>query len=104
LSPTPRATLDAFAAARARLADMRAAIDAARGSGGLKGKDANELDALTNKVDQAITDRDAREAREAADKLVEEVRKDIEEGRVSGERAQRLLDAAEALRDAIPRR
>ncbi len=101
-SPSPTPTRDAFAAARARLADVRAAIDAARGSGGLKGKDANELLALANKVGEAIDDRDASEARDAAGKLVEQVRKDIKDGDIGGDRARDLLAAAEALRDAIP--
>jgi serine/threonine-protein kinase len=101
-SPTPTATRDAFAEARARLADVRTAIEAARGSGGLKGKDANELQDLADTVDEAIRARDEDKAREAAGKLVEEVRKDIKDGDVSGDRARDLLAAAEALRDAIP--
>jgi len=100
VSPTP--TRDPWAAARARLADARTAIDAARGSGGLKNKEANDLLRLAGDIDRAIQEMNAEMAREAADKLVEEVRKDIDEGRVRGAPAQRLLDAAEALRDAIP--
>src|SRR5204863_1090669 len=45
-SPTRTATPDPFAEARNRLADVRAAIEAARGGGGLRGKDANHLRAL----------------------------------------------------------
>jgi len=101
-SPSPTATVDAFAEARARVADVRAAIDGARGAGGLKNKDANDLLRIVSDVERAIQDRDADKAGEAADKLVEEVRKDIEDRRVVGNPAQRLLDAAEALRDAIP--
>ncbi len=100
-SPTPTPTRDPFATARARLADMRAAIDGAR-SGGLKNKDANDLSRLAGEVDQGIEQKDAGKASEAADKLLEEVRNDIEEGRVRGSPAQRLFDAAQALRDAIP--
>jgi hypothetical protein len=99
-SPTP--TVDTFAAAQARVADVRAAIDVARGAGGLKNKDANDLLRIVNDVERAIQDRDADKASEAADKLVEEVRKDIEDRRVVGSPAQRLLDAAQALQDAIP--
>jgi hypothetical protein len=99
---TPTATVDAFAEARARLADVRAAIDGARGAGGLKNKDANDLLRIVSEVERAIQDRNADKAGEAAAKLVEEVRKDIEARRVVGAPAQRLLDAAEALRDAIP--
>jgi hypothetical protein len=102
VSPTPTATRDAFAEARARLGDVRAAIEAARGSGGLKGKDANELLSLADKVDEAIQARDADKAREAAGKLLEEVRKRIKDGDISGDRARDLLATAEALRDAIP--
>jgi hypothetical protein len=94
--------VDAFAAALARVADVRAAIEDARGTGGLKNKDANDLLRTVNEVERAIQDRDTDKASEAANKLVEEVRKDIEERRVVGAPAQRLLDAAEALRDAIP--
>jgi serine/threonine-protein kinase len=101
-SPSPTPTQDAFAAARARLAEMRAAIDAATGPGGLKNKDANELLHLTEDVEKAIQARDADKAAEAADKLLERVRKVIEDRDVTGSRAQRLLAAAEALRDAIP--
>jgi serine/threonine protein kinase len=100
-SPTPTPTRDPFATARARLADVRAAIDAAR-SAGLKNKDANDLFRLADEVERAIQQKDAGKAREAADHLLEEVRRDIEEGRVSGSPAQQLLDAAQALRDALP--
>jgi hypothetical protein len=100
-SPTPTATVDAFAAARARVSDVRSAIDGARG-GGLKNKDANDLLRIVSDVERAIQDRDADKASEAADKLVEEVRKDIQDRRVVGAPAQRLLDSAEGLRDAIP--
>jgi serine/threonine protein kinase len=100
-SPSPTPTRDPFATARARLADVRAAIDAAR-SGGLKNKDANDLSRLADEVERAIQQKDANKASEAADHLLEEVRNDVEEGRVRGSPAQRLLDAAQALRDAIP--
>jgi len=80
---------------------VRSAIDGAR-EGGLKNKDANDLSRLATDVERAIQEENAEKAREAADKLVEEVRNDIEEGHVRGSPAQRLLDAAEALRDAIP--
>ncbi|TMD30667.1 MAG: serine/threonine protein kinase [Chloroflexi bacterium] len=101
-TPPPTPTPDAFADARARLADVRTAIEAAKGGDGLKGKEANTLFALANDVDQAIRARDESKAGSAADRLLAQVRKDISERRVTGARASRLLDAAQALRDAIP--
>jgi len=101
-TPPPTPTPDPFADARARLSDMRAAIDAAKGGDGLKGKEANTLLMLTNDVDRAVQARDESKAASAADKLLAQVRKDISERKVTGPAASRLLDAAQALRDAIP--
>jgi serine/threonine protein kinase len=101
-TPSPTPTSDPFATARARLTEVRAAIDGARGAGGLKNKDANDLFRLADQVEQAIQAKNADQASEAADKLLEEVRNDVEDGRVRGDPAQRLLNAAQALRNAIP--
>ena len=103
-SPTQATTPppDRFAAARDRLTETYQAIEAAKGGGGLKGKEANQLRGPADKVGRAIDANDARGARAAADDLIDAVRKDIDEKRVGGEDAQRLLSAAQALRDSIP--
>jgi len=99
-SPTPRP--DRFAATRAALNEMYAAIDNAKRAGGLKGKEANDLGRLTNSVAAAIDRQDAGAATRAADELLAKVRKLIRDGDVSGSPADRLLRAAQQLRSSIP--
>jgi hypothetical protein len=72
-SPTQRPTPTPSVAARAdaALEKVFAAIAGARGSGGLKGKEANELDHLAGAVRTALADGDVEEARGAAEKLQE---------------------------------
>jgi eukaryotic-like serine/threonine-protein kinase len=72
-SPTPRPTPTPSVVARAGAAldEVFAAIAAARGSGGLKGKEANELDRLAGAVRSALGDGDIEEAQGAAEKLQE---------------------------------
>jgi hypothetical protein len=81
---------------------MYAAIANAKGAGGLKGKEANELDRMTNAVGAAINRQDAKAAAKAADDLLARVQKDVRAGVVSGDPADRLLRAAQQLRASIP--
>ena len=99
-SPTPRP--DRFAAARSALNETYAAIANAKGAGGLKGKDANELDRKADAVSAAINRRDASAAAKAADDLLAKVREFVREGKVGGSAADRLLQAAQQLRSSIP--
>ena len=70
---------------------MYAAIDNARRQGGLKGKEANDLVRMTNAVGTAIDRQDSQTAAKLADSLVSKVRDLIEEDRVHGDAADRLL-------------
>jgi eukaryotic-like serine/threonine-protein kinase len=100
-SPSPvLASASAAARALAAVDDVIEAINAARGGGDLKGKEANELERLAADVRTRLQSNDFDEAREAAEHLEErvgKVAKDIE----PSER-ERLEAAVAALIDAIP--
>ena len=100
-SPTPKPTADPFALAQARLADLRDAIAAASGGHGLKGREANELQGLLVQEQGALDSHDAGGARATADQLVQTINNDIENDRIDKDQAQALVDAAQALRDAV---
>lgn len=102
-SPAPSAlpVVDPFAAATARVADLRAAIGAAKGPGTLKGKEAKELGDLLDQVARALADRDATAARAATDRLAEQVQAYVSGGTTSGEPAHALEAAVRDLVDAV---
>jgi serine/threonine protein kinase len=101
-SPSPLITPSPEPAARALAAvdDAIAAIEAARGGGGLKGKEANELERLAGDVRAHLRSGDYDEAREAAEHLRERIEKVGDE--LDRTRRQRLEAAVAALLDAIP--
>jgi serine/threonine-protein kinase len=94
-SPSPSAApvADPFAAATARVADLRAAIDAAKGPGALKGNDAKKLGDLLDKVAGALADRDAPAASAATDRVAAQVEAYVSGDTLSGEPA-RAVEAA----------
>jgi len=96
-SPIPTATVDPFANARAASDDMRAAIAAARGPGGLNGRDAKDLGSQLDQVDQALNQQDTASARDAAIKLAGQVAGLIDQGTVDGQAADQLQTAADRL-------
>jgi hypothetical protein len=100
-SPTSKATADPFAPAQARLADLRAAIAAASGGHGIKGREANELQGLLLQEQSALDSHDTGGARATADRLVQTINNDIENDRIDKDQAQALVGAAQALRDAV---
>ena len=96
-SPIPTATVDPFANARTASDDMRAAIAAARGPGGLNGRDAKDLGSQLDQVDQSLNQQDTASARDAAIKLAGQVAGLIDQGTVDGQAADRLQTAADRL-------
>jgi uncharacterized protein YaaN involved in tellurite resistance len=82
---------------------VRAAIIAAKGGrDGLKGKEANDLDAAVNAVEQSLDQGNLRDAGKRANDLVKRVEDLIRKRAVTGQQADQLLAAAQELRDAIP--
>ncbi len=100
-SPGPSASADPFATAAARASDLRAAIDAARGPGGLKGKDAKDLSDLLDQVAGALANGDAAGARAATDRLATQVQASISRGTISGDAAQTVGAAIDMLVAAV---
>jgi eukaryotic-like serine/threonine-protein kinase len=100
-SPTPKPTVDRFAPAQARLADLRDAIAAASGGHGIKGREANELEGLVLQEQGALDSHDAGAARATADQLIQTINNDIKDDRIDKAQAQALAGAAKALRDAV---
>jgi hypothetical protein len=94
-SPVPSASLvaDPFVAATARVAALRAAIDAAKGPGALKGNEAKKLGDLLDQVAGALADRNAAAARSATDRVAAQVEAYVSGGTLSGEPA-RAVEAA----------
>jgi hypothetical protein len=98
----PSTSADPLAAARAAVRDVQVAIAAAKGGrDGLKGKEANDLDAIVNSVQQALDDGTLRDAAKRSDELVHRVEDLIRRRAVTGQQADQLLAAARALRDAL---
>jgi serine/threonine-protein kinase len=99
--PSAKPTADRFAAADARLADLRDAITTASGGHGIKGREANELQGLLADEQSALGSHDGSAARATADKLLLTIRNDIEGDRIDQDQGQALVDAAQALRTAV---
>jgi serine/threonine protein kinase len=93
-------SLDPAARALAALDQVDAAIAGARGAGGLKGKEANELERMAADVGTALRARDFEKARERAGNLEEKVEKVEDE--LDRTRWARLRNAVAGLIDAIP--
>ncbi|OGO56063.1 MAG: hypothetical protein A2V85_06130 [Chloroflexi bacterium RBG_16_72_14] len=81
----------------AAIADLRAAIEGARGGGDLKGKDVNDLFKDVADIERAIADGNVDAAGEKARKLEDRVRGLIDKDEVGGEAGDRLLAAATTL-------
>ena len=100
-SPSLSPSEDAFSAASARAADLAAAIDAAKGPGGLKGNDAKKLSDLVNQVSGALAAGDAAAASSATDAVTRQVQDDIDHGQLQGEPGQAVAAAVGALEQAV---
>jgi serine/threonine protein kinase len=99
-SPTPAPTPSVAARALAALDGVDDAIAAAKGAGGLKGKDANELERRARDVRSALTQGDLDKAAKAANELANSVDKladEIDDEDV----ARRLQNAVEAVVDIL---
>jgi serine/threonine-protein kinase len=100
-SPSPAATIDAPSAALPVLDAVVAAIDRARGGrDGLRGGDANDLQALAEDVRQALAAGDVAAARIAAERLEEQAADVTDE--LDEARREALEAAIDALLEAIP--
>lgn len=99
LPPSPIA--DPFAVAAAHAADVRAAIDAARGPGALKGKEAKQLSDLLDQVAGALAGGDAAAATTATGRLAAQVQAYVSDGIVAGEPGQALEAAVRDLVTAV---
>ncbi len=102
-SPTPAATppVDSFDAAAGLVGPLQAAIDAAKGPDGLKGKAAKSLDDDLAAVAAALAKRDASTARDDAERLDERVRVILDSDAVTGDTAARLASAVSDLVAAV---
>ncbi len=101
-SPSPTAVVDPLAPAMAALSQVQAAIEAAKGGSGLKGKEVNDLHRMADRVGQDLASGELELARNDADKLEERIRSLIGDRNLQGSAAERLLAAVTALRNAIP--
>ena len=98
--PTPVPTVSVASRALAALDGVDEAIEAARGSDGLKGKDANELERRARDVRSALEQGDLDEAAKAAndlEKKVEDLSDDIDDE----DAARRLENAVSAVVDIL---
>jgi serine/threonine-protein kinase len=102
----PSVAPDAYSEARAAGAGMRAAIEAARGPGGLNGHERKDLDSLLSRFDRALDKGEPQAAREVAGKVAEQVAglvrgSSVDEGAGAGleAAADRLVATASALPD-----
>jgi serine/threonine-protein kinase len=102
-SPVPSASpvANPFVAATALVADLRAAIDAAKGPGALKGNEAKKLGELLDKVAGALADRNAPAASAATDRVAAQVQAYVSGGTLSGEPARALQAAVHDLVGAV---
>ena len=103
-TPAPTPAADAYDDARAASDEMRTAIEVARGSGGLKGHEAKDLEGRLSRFDRALEKHDPTTARDEADTLAAQVVRLVEGGDVDakagvqlGTAADRLVAAANAL-------
>ncbi|MEW6223647.1 MAG: serine/threonine-protein kinase [Chloroflexota bacterium] len=101
--PTPTAppepTVDLVEAA---LGDLRVAIEGARGGGGLKGNETNDLLKDVAEIERALADGKLDKAGELARKLADRVRGLVDKGDVEGADGERLLAAATTLARLLP--
>ena len=101
-SPTPAATpVDPFASAAGFVGPVRAAIDAAKGPDGLKGKAAKSLEDDLAAVAVALEKKDASKARDGVARLDEGVRALLDGNAVTGDPAARLATAVADLVAAV---
>lgn len=105
-SARPSGSVGPYDDARAASDEMRAAIAASRGPDGLNGREAKDLEGLLDRFDRALDKDDPKTARDEATKLAEQVAELIDKGAVDaqaaarlGPAADRLVAAANALRD-----
>ena len=103
-SPAPTVSADAYGDARAASDEMRAAIEVARGPGGLKGREVKDLESSLSRFDRALEKHDPTAARDEANTLAERIAKLVRGGAVDaqagvqlGTAADRLVAAANAL-------
>jgi Protein kinase domain len=96
-TPAPTATVDPYANARAASDEMRAAITAARGSDGLSGREAKDLESHLGSFDRALDQLDPKTARDEANKLAGQVAQLIDQRAVDAQAAARLQTAADGL-------
>ncbi len=99
--PSPKPTADPFAAADARLSDLRNAIANASGGHGIKGREANDLQGLLADEQSALGSHDGGAARATADQILQTIRNDTEDDGIDKGQAKTLVDAAQALRRAV---
>ena len=99
--PSPKPTADRFAAAEARLVDLRDAIANVSGGHGIKGREANELQGLLADEQTALDSHDGGAARATADQLLQAIRNDTEDDGIDEDQAQALVNAAQALQRAV---
>jgi serine/threonine-protein kinase len=97
-SPSSSPAADPFTVAAARATDVRAAIDAARGPGALKGKEAKQLSDLLDQVAGALAGGDTAAAAATTGRLASQVQAWVSDGLLGGEPG-RALDAA--VRDLV---
>jgi hypothetical protein len=83
------------------VADLRAAIDAAKGPGALKGNEAKKLGDLLDQVARALANGDAPTASAATDRVAAQVQAYVSDGTVSGEPAHALEAATLELVGAV---
>ena len=100
-SPGPSPSEDAFALASARAADLAAAIDAAKGPGGLKGNEAKQLADHVSQVSGALAAGDAAAASSATEAVAAQVQDDIDHGQLQGASGQAVAAAVGALEQAV---
>jgi hypothetical protein len=76
---------------------MRAAIAAARGPGGLNGREAKDLESHLDRFDRALDNHDPNTARDEANKLAGQVAALIDQRAVDAQAAARLRTAVDRL-------
>lgn len=96
-TPAPTPAADAYGDARAASDEMRAAIEAARGSGGLKGHEVKDLEGRISRFDRALDKHDPTTARDEADTLAAQVVRLIGGGAVDAKAGGQLETAADRL-------
>ncbi|MHB8892304.1 MAG: serine/threonine-protein kinase [Candidatus Limnocylindrales bacterium] len=96
-SPTPIATVDPYGNARAASDEMRAAIEAAQGPGGLNGHELKDLENHLARFDRALDKHDPTTARDEASALAGQIAELIDQRAVDAQAGARLGTAADGL-------